>query len=187
MRELLTRHAPGSWQVSLHDNHPTIRDIPASHAGLPIFGLIRNPFDWYVSWYHYLKAHRTDPFFDLVSQQGQLGFKPTIEAAFEVDISEMFHFPCHFRKSPYGCYMNYIFGNDLELLHLGKMESLRSDLRRFLESCSSMTDQLDQQLDAFPVVNQSVHQPYRSYYNDALRELVLERDREVLERFDYHF
>jgi hypothetical protein len=187
VRELLTHHAPEGWHISLHDNHPTIRDIPQSHAHLPIFGLVRNPFDWYVSWYHYLKQHRNDPFFNQISQQGSLDFKATMSAAFEVDIGAMFQFPCHFSNSPFGCYMNYIFGNDLNRLRLGKMESLREDLRDFLRGTDALTDRLDQQIDSFPVVNVSDHLPYRSYYDDALRALISSRDKEVLERFDYTF
>lgn len=187
VRELLTHHAPKNWQVSLHDNHPTIRDIPPSHADLPIFGLVRNPYDWYVSWYHYLKQRHNDPFFNQISQQGSLDFKATIRAAFDVDIGAMYQFPCRFNNSPFGCYMNYIFGNELDRLQLGKMENLREDLRRILRTMGVLTAQLDQQIDTFPVVNVSDHLPYRSYYDDSLRALILSRDKEVLERFDYHF
>jgi hypothetical protein len=187
VRELLTHHAPAAWQVSLHDNHPTIRDIPVTHQHLPIFGLVRNPFDWYVSWYHYLKTHRSDPFFNHISGEGSLDFKSTIRAAFGVDIGGMFQFPCAFSESPFGCYMNYIFGNDLDGLMLGKMETLRSDLRQILGRCEALTETLDQQIDSFPVVNVSDHLPYRSYYDEALKALILSRDREVLDRFDYSF
>jgi hypothetical protein len=187
VRELMTHYAPPEWNVSLHDNHPTVREIPATHADLPIFGLVRNPFDWYVSWYHYLKEHRSDPFFNHISQQGSLDFKTTISAAFEVDIGAMFQFPCAFSNSPFGCYMNYIFGNDLNRLKLGKMESLRGDLRQILTTFDALTETLDQQIDTFPVVNVSDHMPYRSYYDEALKALILSRDREVLERFGYDF
>ena len=187
VRELLTHHAPSAWQLSLHDNHPTIRDIPSSHSQLPIFGLVRNPFDWYVSWYHYLKQHRSDPFFEHISQQGSLDFKTTIRAAFEVDIGGMFEFPCAFSSSPFGCYMNYIFGNELERLMLGKMETLRSDLRQILNRCDALTETIDQQIEDFPLVNVSDHLPYRSYYDEALKELILSRDRAVLDRFNYGF
>jgi hypothetical protein len=187
VRELLTQHAPEAWEISLHDNHPTVRDIPASHADLPIFGLVRNPFDWYVSWYHYLKQHRNDPFFEHVSQQGSLDFTSTIRAAFEVDIGGMFQFPCEFSSSPFGCYMNYIFGNELDRLMLGKMENLRADLKRIFSAFNALTETLEQRIDSFPVVNASDHLPYRSYYDDPLRELILSRDEAVLERFDYSF
>jgi hypothetical protein len=187
VRELMTHHAPPAWQISLLDDHPTIRDIPATHQHLPIFGLVRNPFDWYVSWYHYLKAHRSDPFFNHISQQGSLDFNSTISAAFDVDISAIFQFPCAFSSSPFGCYMNYIFGNDLNRLMLGKMETLRSDLRAILKRCDALTETLDQQIDSFPVVNVSDHLPYRSYYDKTLKNLILTRDREVLDRFDYRF
>jgi hypothetical protein len=187
VRELLTHYAPAAWHVTLHDNHPTIRDIPATHSDLPIFGLVRNPFDWYVSWYHYLKQHRSDPFFNHISQQGKLDFKSTIRAAFEVDIGAMYGFPCEFSRSPFGCYMNYMFGNDLNRLLLGKMETLRGDLRRILKTYDALTETLAQQIDSFPVVNVSDHLPYRDYYDEALKALISSRDREVLERFDYTF
>lgn len=187
VREILTQHAPQDWDIELHNNHPTIRDIPATHTHLPMVGLVRNPFDWYVSWYHYLKLHRSDPFFNQISQQGNLDFKSTIRAAFEVDIGAMFQFPCHFSSSPFGCYMNYIFGNDLAVLELGKMESLRFDLRAILKKFGALTDRIDQQLDTFPVVNTSNHLPYRDYYDESLKALILQRDKDVLECFEYRF
>jgi hypothetical protein len=187
VRELLTHHAPADWQIELHDNHPSIRDIPPTHKSLPIFGLVRNPFDWYVSWYHYLLKHRGDPFFDQVSDQGKRDFVSTLSAAFEVDIGSFFNFPCHYTGSPFGCYMNYLFGNDLDRLKLGKMEHLRDDLREILSGFNALTPTLDEQIDLFPVVNASEHHPSRSYYTARLRDLILERDASVLNHFDYHF
>ena len=58
VRELCTHYAPPAWKVRLLDHHPTIHDIPSEYANLPIFGFVRNPFDWYVSWYTYLRKRR---------------------------------------------------------------------------------------------------------------------------------
>lgn len=181
------RQAPADWSVVMLDNHPTRRDIPASHQHLPVFGLVRNPFDWYVSWYHYLRQHKNDPFFNKISQNGTLEFKATILAATQVDIGRMFGFPCQFSGSAYGCYINYMFGNDLETIAIGKMESLRSDLLRILRSTTALTPELEQQIRQLPVINRSKHAPYREYYDEELRKHVLTIDRPVLERFGYQY
>ena len=35
---------------------PAARDIPPEFRDLPVLGFVRNPWDWYVSWYHYIRA-----------------------------------------------------------------------------------------------------------------------------------
>ncbi|MEJ2404253.1 MAG: hypothetical protein P8171_08190 [Candidatus Thiodiazotropha sp.] len=131
--------------------------------------------------------HRGDPFFDRASNQGQNDFQTTLRNAFDVDISKQFNFPCHYTDSPFGCYMNVLFGNDLGNLKLGKLENLRVDLRAILSSYGALTEALDEQITQFPIVNPSDHLPYRSYYDATLRELIEKKDLEVLRDFDYCF
>ena len=55
IRRLCLRHLPPE-ESSRHQiaKHGPDTEIPAAHAGLPRFALVRNPWDWHVSWYHYL-------------------------------------------------------------------------------------------------------------------------------------
>ena len=45
-------HLPREWiaTTSLH-RHAPWEEIPERYQGLPVFFLVRNPWDWYVSWF----------------------------------------------------------------------------------------------------------------------------------------
>jgi hypothetical protein len=187
VRELCTHYAPPAWQVSLLDNHPTVRDIPPEYTHLPIFGFVRNPFDWYVSWYAYLKKRLNDPFFNQVSEGGTKSFRDTMLTVFDTDISGVLGRNCLFTESPFGCYLNYVFGNNLRKIQLGKFEFLREDLLRIWSSMVQLPERLEEQIRLFPEVNKSERGDYRVYYDQQLRRLVERRDRLVLDRFDYRF
>jgi len=54
-------------------------EIPADSAALPLVGMIRNPWDWYVSWYAFNKRPRVrNQLFEVVSDSGAANFKSTI-------------------------------------------------------------------------------------------------------------
>jgi len=53
--------------------------IPESAAHLPVIGIVRNPWDWYVSWYAFNNLGGVrNPLFSIVSRGKQAGFKETI-------------------------------------------------------------------------------------------------------------
>ena len=54
-------------------------EVPGEFAALPVIGMVRNPWDWYVSWYHFNRQPDIqDPLFDVVSDNGQANFKSTV-------------------------------------------------------------------------------------------------------------
>jgi len=54
-------------------------EVPPDSANLPIVGMIRNPWDWYVSWYAFNKRPNIrNPLFNIVSGGGSGDFKATI-------------------------------------------------------------------------------------------------------------
>ena len=47
-------YLPPEWIHPHHrDEHAGIRQIPEEHGDLPVFAVVRNPWDRYVSWYHF--------------------------------------------------------------------------------------------------------------------------------------
>ena len=53
--------------------------IPQEYSDLPIVGIIRNPWDWYVSWYAFNNIGGVkNPLFNIVSNGKQADFKTTI-------------------------------------------------------------------------------------------------------------
>ena len=76
INDALLKCIPDAREIGYH--YP-ISMLPASAASLPIIGVVRNPWDWYVSWYAFnnLRGVR-NPLFNIVSRGKQLGFKETI-------------------------------------------------------------------------------------------------------------
>jgi len=59
--------------------HFPFADIPAEALELPVVGFVRNPWDWYVSWYAFNNVKRIrSPLFKVVSDAGTAGFKTTV-------------------------------------------------------------------------------------------------------------
>jgi hypothetical protein len=68
-----------------------------------------------------------------------------------------------------------------------RVESLRSDLMAFFEKIGAASDALRSDVLGLDKRNISEHLHYSSYYTPELAELVLIRDRPLIERFGYVF
>ena len=54
--------------------------LPPECSGLPIVGMVRNPWDWYISWYAFnISLNDVNPLFFIVSDAGQADFKNTLK------------------------------------------------------------------------------------------------------------
>src|SRR5205085_10841821 len=74
----LGRHFPDSRRIGYH--LPRSR-IPVEFAHLPVLGLVRNPWSYYVSWFSFQAAMaRPNALFRILSDEGRLGFESTIRA-----------------------------------------------------------------------------------------------------------
>lgn len=181
VRELCRQYAPSDWQVQIIDDHPTIQDTPKAYQSLPKFGFIRNPWDWYVSWYLYLKNDGQNEFFNKVSNNGTKNFKDTLMTIFELD----------FIKSTglggYNWYLNYTFGDDPQALQLGLFEHLRDDLLLILKGIVTVPAPLEEAIQTHPPVNVGERKHYSAYYDQELRDLITCRDRFIIEKFGYTF
>ena len=59
--------------------HYPRKEIPAESVDFPVVGIVRNPWDWYVSWYAFNKRPKIrNQLFNVVSDGGQHNFKSTI-------------------------------------------------------------------------------------------------------------
>ncbi|MCP4697253.1 MAG: GNAT family N-acetyltransferase [Gammaproteobacteria bacterium] len=182
IRQVLLKHAPHDWQVTnVTPDHPTIKDIPPEYKGLPVFGFVRNPWDWYVSWYEYLKRRGDNELFNQISGHGRNGFKQTLLAGFEKDF---------LKKQDIGgisWYLSECFGPDLDALKIGKFERLREELLAILNSVCDAPESLRNAVQHYPAANTSIRRKYQDYYDEELRELVAYKDRNVIRRFGYSF
>ena len=77
INELLLSHIPGAKEIGYH---LPVTHLPSQAKSLPVIGVIRNPWDWYVSWYAFNNLRGVkNPLFNIVSRGKQADFKETIE------------------------------------------------------------------------------------------------------------
>lgn len=183
----LTRGAKGKL-------HPGWDDIPVDVSDRPVLGYVRNPWDWYVSWYHFVKTHGAGGVpYRILLGNGKNDFAMSVRNACSgmveswgidgirfIGRGDDFYTTC-FR-------LFFGAGLDSERLTIGRYESLIDDLELFLS-------RVDVSLDASATtrirqgerLKASEHRPYREYYDDDLRDLVGESCRSLVERFGYRF
>ncbi|MFZ2509365.1 MAG: hypothetical protein WAW79_12940 [Steroidobacteraceae bacterium] len=186
--------------------------LPLQFNGLPLFGLVRNPWEYYVSWYSFQVMQPVpNPLYDSTSENGRLGFAGTLRNIVTLGeqsdrLSELrSRLPERFTgrginltrnclallAGSSGGFYSFMYRRmygDGTNVTFGRTESLRTDLAAFLESRgirlnAEMTDYIRNR----DRPNTSVHRPYWEYYDDATRELVALRDASVIERFGYRF
>lgn len=76
LNEVIARCFPDQRTVGYHLPRA---EVPAESAHLPVVGMVRNPWDWYVSWYAFNKRRGiNNPLFRVVSNGGLEGFKVTV-------------------------------------------------------------------------------------------------------------
>ena len=81
IRKVTFEQLPGDWFIrNALDAHTPWELVADDFAELPMFAVIRNPWDWYVSWYHYLTQTdadtRTGPMWMSAFEQGASDFPP---------------------------------------------------------------------------------------------------------------
>ena len=137
--------------------HLPLKYLPSDATSLPVIGVLRNPWDWYVSWYAFNNLHGVkNPLFSIVSRGKQVGFNDTIKNL--VEYTEQTHYNeimkvAHrsllpddfendggsgFKKSCldefysasdgyYSMLANRMFGEDFKGVHLIQFENLESE------------------------------------------------------------
>jgi hypothetical protein len=158
--------------------------IPREATGLPILTYVRNPWDWYVSWYHANMGRETPtPVFRRLSGGRTLDFATMVRRACALG-----------DEAPAGdlctAYFRLIVGDGLDspLLTIGRFESLIDDLESFLVAAGvKSADGSIARMRAAAPLNASKHDPYHRYYSEELRDLVGESCQLAIDRFGYRF
>ena len=77
INEIITRCIPGNQVIGYHFPHSV---VPGQYAQLPVVGFVRNPWDWYVSWYAFNRRPKAvNPLFSICSDGGKADFKTTVK------------------------------------------------------------------------------------------------------------
>jgi hypothetical protein len=209
VNQWLLRFFPEARQIGYHLPRKL---IPAELSGLPVIGVVRNPWSYYVSWYAFQsRKARPNALFRTLSEQGNLGFEGTIRNMLELGSSGS-HLNVLIDALPrtygsrginlpgpelalirgtglgfYSFLYDYIYAGE-GLLHLARMENLRDEVPTLIRAAGgSFSEEATQYFANAPATNRSAHELYPEYYSDSLRDLVADRDRPVIERYGYRF
>ena len=76
LNDIIKRCIPKHQEIGYH--YPC-KEVPVDSAALPLVGMVRNPWDWYVSWYAFNNGPKLrNPLFAIVSNNGQANLNTTI-------------------------------------------------------------------------------------------------------------
>ena len=75
IRRLLLKYQEDAQEIGYH--FPA-RLIPSAFRDRPVIGFIRNPGDWYRSWYAFNRTHAQSALYRIASKEGTLGLNETI-------------------------------------------------------------------------------------------------------------
>jgi hypothetical protein len=208
VNECLMRFVPGARVLGYHLPRSL---IPEDMRHLPVLGFVRSPWSYYVSWYAFQsRMPQPNALFRMASEDRTLDFAGTLRNLLELGrdgrkLDQLLgllpnaygqrglNLPAFalapIRGSGKGFYsylFDYMYAGEGAPAMVGRVENLRGDLIEFLGGIDgTLTAPMREFIEQAEPRNASNHRPTRDYYDDDLAALVAERDRDVIERFDY--
>lgn len=209
--EVVTKFFPSAFEVGYHFPREL---LPREYSHLPILGVVRNPWEFYVSWYEHVRPRNTASImFSWLSENGNLDFVETTRNALNLGTNNerldvlIDMLPEHVdytrrnipnitkdsmrkvRDTGVGYYtfrFNQIFG-DSDDVFFCRLDSLRDDLVAFFDGIGVATGELRDYVLRLDKKNTSEHSDHSTYYTADLEALVSTRDRELVNRFGFTF
>jgi len=181
VREFMTKAFPGC------SDRTDLRHVPPKKMsdGEFVFSSIRNPWDWYVSWYSY----RSDPFERLFGKHPN--FKSLMWDLFSIKNGTLHDIDFRVMHQQGVGLLTYYYKRLFKHVKpefFCRTENLRENLVQCFETIGLPLDEQQKELlFSMEAVNASEHQHYRDYYDDKLVELVREKDRFIIDKFGYEF
>jgi hypothetical protein len=211
IRDVIMRFFPSAQEIGYHLPRSL---LPKEYSHLPVLGAVRNPWDFYVSWYYHIWPRDIGkPLFSWLTDNCNEQFEGAVLNALNLGVDNN-RLDTLIEKLPdavdyrtrnipnitkdslrkvhgtgvgyYTFRFNQLFGNADEVFFC-RQERLRTDLIHFLEQVCAANDELRTHILESEKKNRAEHRHYSSYYTPELAELVSIRDRSVIERFGYVF
>jgi hypothetical protein len=206
----LMRFVPGAQQVGYHLPRKL---IPSDWAHLPVLGLVRNPWSYYVSWYAF-QTNRPQPnaLYRVASDEGQLDFAGTIRNLLRLEHDDrllakvLAALPATYtnrglnlpnfaleeirgtRQGFYSFLHGYMYGSGAPEVVMGRLEKLRTDLPQMLaQADQEVTAELRTFIANAAPLNTSEHVHYPDYYDAATAAAVGDADAVLIDRYGYRF
>lgn len=209
VNRFLMECVPGSQAVGYH----LPRDyIPAVARNLPILGTVRNPWDYYVSWYSFQAAMPApNALFLIASEDRRLDFNGTVRNLMRlgddatllsawvdrlpaeipnrgINLSKACVAPLDQSGMGFYTFLYRRMYGDRSNTTLLDMATLREGLRDYLPQAGiPLSPSMQTWLRDKPAVNTSAHARYTDLYDDDVRALVASKDADVIRRHDFNF
>jgi hypothetical protein len=201
IRAVLRDHLELDPRAPRFATHASYDELPVEFRDRPGLCVVRNPWDWYVSWYHHVinrgpRLASLDPGdpkwanWQTVFRGGRSSFKEAVTALCEGRLEHPFAETIRRRDADlYTEYVRTLAGRAIKRgrLEAGRFEELIPFLVDFLRRRGELTESIRAVIEQSPPTNATEHGPYRDYYDDELRELVAHKARWLTERFRYVF
>jgi hypothetical protein len=215
LRRLIRDHLPPDWIVAREAIHAGYEKIPAEYAHLPAIAFARNPWDWYVSWYHWMNQYlgsgerpapenEQHPWTTLLGR-GAYDFNEAVtractrregrrpwELAMQAWDIDMFS-AAHAVKTghypgPLPPGLAHRKPADGRSVEVGRFEHMYADLLSFFERNDVPAPAgFVEAVKSAPAQHTSRRGPYPGYYDDELRELVARSARHMIAEHGYRF
>lgn len=179
LRNQMRKHAPPAWKLlDRRENgiqHIGMRRVPEQHAHLPTISVVRNPWDWWVSWFFFNKKHNGPVW------GPRFADCPATVEGFRKALPRMMD-----QGSPQWNFLTAENGRSVD--HLVTYENLRSGLLDALDAVGAPAPPaLREAILKSPRANTSRHRPYQECHSAESRDLVSRCDRKVIALMGYEF
>lgn len=204
VNQLMLNCMPGAARIGYHLPY---RELPPEYRHLPVVGTVRNPWDYYVSWYFFQRGQpRPNALFAICSENNSLGFGETVENLLMLhdDPPRVSRLKALLPDRYLAAGLNLtkacvadLAGSGLgfysflyrrmyagaQAPHVIPMSSLREALRTVFDRLDIALPPLAEIfLEQAPRMNTSAHDDYRSYYTPGLWRRVEENEAYVIAR-----
>jgi hypothetical protein len=198
LREICFDHLPANWFVPNDLAWLTpYGELEEDYGDLPAFTLVRNPWDWYVSWYHHLTQHepeqRSGQMWQIAFERGRADFPTVVTRACTGELFENQRTRARMQEldcDHYSALYDSAVGPSIESgkVQVLRYEAMRTDIEDFFERHEIPVGEglLEALANGDPVAA-SHHHPYREYYDDDLRDLVGAKAQQLVTRHGYAF